>query len=134
MSPHTGTGTGTGSGGTDPTSLPADKESATIERSSHTSEGKSLPPDNKDQGSIQTQSVALAAHPNTSGCPLGPEFLPSSVAFSARALVAKLQWATGELAGSSSVEQSIQLCHLIKACADALHSLKTLETTQSTHS
>lgn len=39
-------------------------------------------------------------------------------------LLSKLQWATEELAGTSSVEYSTQLCQLIKACADALQSIE----------
>ena len=38
----------------------------------------------------------------------------------------KLHWACAELDRTSSVEASIQLCQLIKSCADALMSLQTL--------
>lgn len=42
------------------------------------------------------------------------------------ALVVKLQWASGELATASSVEDSTQICLLIKACAEALKSVREL--------
>ncbi|KAM9497916.1 protein ZNRD2-like [Salvelinus alpinus] len=38
----------------------------------------------------------------------------------------KLRWATQELQHSASVEASIQLCSLIRSCADSLRSLKEL--------
>lgn len=43
------------------------------------------------------------------------------------ALVAKLQWASGELATATSVEDSTQICLLIKACAEALKSVRELD-------
>ena len=43
------------------------------------------------------------------------------------ALVAKLQWASRELAAAQSVEDSTQLCLLIKACAEALKSVRELD-------
>lgn len=43
------------------------------------------------------------------------------------ALVAKLQWASRELATTTSVEDSTQLCLLIKACAEALKSVRELD-------
>lgn len=49
-----------------------------------------------------------------------------SITCSQDALLSKLQWATRELASTSSVDQSIQLCQLIKACADALKSTREL--------
>ena len=42
-------------------------------------------------------------------------------------LVAKLQWASSELATAQSVEDSTQLCLLIKACAEALKSVRELD-------
>ncbi|XP_055466587.1 protein ZNRD2 [Psammomys obesus] len=49
------------------------------------------------------------------------------VASTQSALLQKLTWASVELGSSSSLETSIQLCGLIRACADALGSLKQLE-------
>ena len=43
------------------------------------------------------------------------------------ALSAKLQWASRELAAAKSVEDSTQLCLLIKACAEALKSVRELD-------
>ncbi|KAM5249083.1 protein ZNRD2 [Ctenodactylus gundi] len=43
------------------------------------------------------------------------------------ALLQKLSWASAELGSSTSVETSIQLCGLIRACAEALHSLKQMQ-------
>ena len=45
-----------------------------------------------------------------------------------KVLLSKLQWATKELASTSSVEYSTQLCQLIKACADALQSIEYFNT------
>ncbi|XP_023843999.1 protein ZNRD2 [Salvelinus sp. IW2-2015] len=42
------------------------------------------------------------------------------------AVLHKLRWATQELQHSASVEASIQLCSLIRSCADSLRSLKEL--------
>jgi hypothetical protein len=46
------------------------------------------------------------------------------------ALVAKLQWASRELASAMSVEDSTQLCLLIKACAEALKSVRELDSSR----
>ena len=53
----------------------------------------------------------------------GSDTLKSIVA-TQKVLLSKLQWATRELASTSSVEHSTQLCQLIKACADALQSIE----------
>lgn len=42
-------------------------------------------------------------------------------------LVAKLHWASKKLATATSVEGSTQLCLLIKACAEALKSVRQLD-------
>lgn len=44
------------------------------------------------------------------------------------AVLHKLRWATEELQHSVSVEASIQLCNLIRGCAESLRSLKELQT------
>lgn len=43
------------------------------------------------------------------------------------ALLRKLTWASAELGPSTSLETSIQLCSLIRACAEALQSLQQLQ-------
>ncbi|KAM6157865.1 protein ZNRD2 [Rhynchocyon petersi] len=43
------------------------------------------------------------------------------------ALLQKLTWASAELGSSSSLEASIQLCSLIRACAQALQSVRQLQ-------
>ena len=43
------------------------------------------------------------------------------------ALLQKLAWASAELGSSTSLETSIQLCSLIRACAEALRSLQQLQ-------
>lgn len=48
----------------------------------------------------------------------------SAFSSAVNSLCEKIKWASDELKVSSSVEHSIQLCHLIKASADALQSLK----------
>ncbi len=40
---------------------------------------------------------------------------------------AKMDWACAELEKNSTIEANIQLCNLIKSCADALLSLHTLQ-------
>lgn len=57
-----------------------------------------------------------AAPPNT-----------DAVASTQTALLQKLTWASVELGSSTSLETSIQLCGLIRACAEALGSLKQLD-------
>lgn len=42
-------------------------------------------------------------------------------------LMTKLQWASRELEATSSVEDSTHLCLLIKACAEALKSVRDLD-------
>ena len=37
----------------------------------------------------------------------------------------KMDWAVAELRGAHSVEYSIQLCQLVKACAEAVSSVRT---------
>ncbi|CAD7670073.1 unnamed protein product [Nyctereutes procyonoides] len=43
------------------------------------------------------------------------------------ALLQKLTWASADLGSSTSLETSIQLCSLIRACAEALRSLRQLQ-------
>lgn len=43
-------------------------------------------------------------------------------------LLTKMQWANQELSNSTSVEHCTQLCALVKACADAIKSVRDLET------
>lgn len=43
------------------------------------------------------------------------------------AVLHKLRWATQELQHAASVEASIQLCNLIRGCAESLRSLKELQ-------
>ncbi|XP_069036497.1 protein ZNRD2 [Lepisosteus oculatus] len=51
----------------------------------------------------------------------------SALAGAEEALLQKLQWAARELQGSTCVEANIQLCGLIRSCADSLRSLKSLQ-------
>ena len=41
-------------------------------------------------------------------------------------LLDKLDWAVGELRGTQSIEYSVQLCQLIKACAEAVLSVRAV--------
>ncbi|KAJ8266157.1 hypothetical protein GJAV_G00126600 [Gymnothorax javanicus] len=43
------------------------------------------------------------------------------------AVLQKMRWATQELQHANSVEASIQLCSLIRSCADSLRSLRNLQ-------
>lgn len=56
-----------------------------------------------------------------------PPLADTAVACTQAALLQKLSWASAELGCSTSVEASVQLCGLIRACAEALHSLKQLQ-------
>lgn len=58
-----------------------------------------------------------------------PAVLPNAdvVARTCEALLQKLTWASAELGSSTSRETSIQLCSLIRACAEALRSPKQLQ-------
>uniref|UniRef100_A0A8B9YTB4 Zinc ribbon domain containing 2 n=1 Tax=Bos mutus grunniens TaxID=30521 RepID=A0A8B9YTB4_BOSMU len=58
-----------------------------------------------------------------------PAVLPNAdvVACTQEALLQKLTWASAELGSSTSLETSIQLCSLIRACAEALRSLQQLQ-------
>lgn len=49
------------------------------------------------------------------------------VAGTQEAILQKLTWASAELGSSASLETSIQLCSLIRACAEAMHSLQQLQ-------
>lgn len=76
---------------------------------------------------------AVAVHPSRLPVAMtyrgaGAEVLLPVIVATESALVAKLQWATGELAAMSSVERSTELCRLVKACADALQSTRALRT------
>ncbi|XP_066574889.1 protein ZNRD2 isoform X2 [Amia ocellicauda] len=59
--------------------------------------------------------------------PPRPGHTHSTLACAEDALLQKLLWATQELQHSPSIEASIQLCSLIRSCADSLHSLKQLQ-------
>ncbi|XP_054997694.1 protein ZNRD2 isoform X1 [Sorex araneus] len=50
-----------------------------------------------------------------------------AVACTQEALLQKLNWASAELIPSTSLETSIQLCSLIRACAEALYCLRQLQ-------
>ncbi|KAG9263224.1 Sjoegren syndrome/scleroderma autoantigen 1 isoform X1 [Astyanax mexicanus] len=80
--------------------------------------------------------------PNTSGSPAfvlppatqpatsSPSVLPQAhpvLAHAEEAVLHKLRWATQELQQAVSVETSIQLCSLIRTCADSLRSLRELQ-------
>lgn len=63
--------------------------------------------------------------PNPTWPTPGDELTPTEVVMhSETVLFAKLQWTIHELKKSQSVEQSIQLCHLVTACGEALKSLQ----------
>ncbi|XP_035289912.1 uncharacterized protein LOC118236024 isoform X1 [Anguilla anguilla] len=58
--------------------------------------------------------VALPGHHSTTFC-------------AEEAVLQKMRWASQELQHSASVEASIQLCNLIRCCADSLRSLRDLQ-------
>ena len=57
---------------------------------------------------------------NCSVASLNASAVPGTVRES---LMCKLQWASSELRGTTSVEYSISLCQLIKSCSEALQSV-----------
>ncbi|XP_036450754.1 protein ZNRD2 [Colossoma macropomum] len=58
--------------------------------------------------------------------PAGPPPTHPALTHAEEAVLHKLRWATQELQQAVSVETSIQLCSLIRTCADSLRSLKEL--------
>ena len=52
---------------------------------------------------------------------------PMNMSEQINAVKAKMDWACAELEKNSTIEANIQLCNLIKSCADALLSLHTLQ-------
>ena len=75
------------------------------------------------RGLAKTQDVIM------DGRDIGTCVLPNAdvVACTQEALLQKLTWASAELGSSTSLETSIQLCSLIRACAEALRSLQQLQ-------
>ncbi|XP_030648473.1 protein ZNRD2 isoform X2 [Chanos chanos] len=59
--------------------------------------------------------------------PIQPPPHHPAISSAEEAVLNKLRWATTELQHSASVEASIQLCGLIRGCADSLRSLKELQ-------
>ncbi|XP_028839701.1 protein ZNRD2 [Denticeps clupeoides] len=71
---------------------------------------------------------AAVAPPAPVPAPQCPAAAPHPALLSAEeAVLHKLRWATQELQQSASVEASVQLCGLIRGCADSLRSLKELQ-------
>lgn len=58
---------------------------------------------------------------------LGNTLQHAALSSAEEAVLHKLRWATQELQHSASVEASIQLCNLIRGCAESLRSLKELQ-------
>ncbi|KAK6477784.1 protein ZNRD2 [Huso huso] len=56
---------------------------------------------------------------------VGP--FPNALESAEDALLQKLQWATRELQHATSIESSVQLCNLIRSCAESLRSIKELQ-------
>ncbi|MGH0148734.1 UNVERIFIED_CONTAM: hypothetical protein FKN15_038876 [Acipenser sinensis] len=56
---------------------------------------------------------------------IGP--FPNALESAEDALLQKLQWATRELQHATSIESSVQLCNLIRSCAESLRSIKELQ-------
>lgn len=89
--------------------------------------------DEVDSLNASDQPVVSLPHSSTINDPLcARSGTPIPFAHSSRVVQDKLQWATAELANSRSVEESIRLCQLVKASADALNSLQHLWTERHT--
>ncbi|XP_050407317.2 protein ZNRD2 isoform X2 [Patella vulgata] len=72
---------------------------------------------------VVTNSQSVTSSNRTSNS--GTSSIPSSDFIqSVTVLTNKLKWAVGELDKTASIEYTIQLCQLIKSCADAISSLQ----------
>ncbi|MGH0163677.1 UNVERIFIED_CONTAM: hypothetical protein FKN15_045691 [Acipenser sinensis] len=67
--------------------------------------------------------IPVVASPSPSH--IGP--FPNALESAEDALLQKLQWATRELQHATSIESSVQLCNLIRSCAESLRSIKELQ-------
>lgn len=81
-----------------------------------------LPAPSGSPAFVPPASAALPAAPSP---PVLPQAHPALV-HAEEAVLHKLRWATQELQQAVSVETSIQLCSLIRTCADSLRSLREL--------
>ncbi|KAG5844131.1 hypothetical protein ANANG_G00158250 [Anguilla anguilla] len=71
-------------------------------------------PEHSPPNQRSKSQVALPGHHSTTFC-------------AEEAVLQKMRWASQELQHSASVEASIQLCNLIRCCADSLRSLRDLQ-------
>lgn len=86
-----------------------------------------------EMDSLNASDQPVVSHSSTVNIPLCTRNdVPMPLAHSSRVVQDKLQWATAELSNSRSVEESVRLCQLIKASADALNSLQHLWTERHT--
>ncbi|XP_038620836.1 protein ZNRD2 [Tachyglossus aculeatus] len=67
-----------------------------------------------------------AARGRSAPTPPSPPPAPEVLAAAQAALLQKLGWAAAELGSATSLETSIQLCALVRACAEALRGLRQL--------
>ncbi|KAG7484960.1 hypothetical protein MATL_G00055700 [Megalops atlanticus] len=70
---------------------------------------------------------ASSVHPGQSAASVPGHAHHPAMFCAQEAVLQKMRWATQELQRASSVEASIQLCSLIRSCADSLRSLKELQ-------
>ncbi|KAL4648202.1 Sjoegren syndrome/scleroderma autoantigen 1 [Arapaima gigas] len=114
-----------------------------IPASSSSLSAPGLPRPEHCEGAASAMRAPPLAHPSPSTSTTGPSSshipapaqTPPSGAGHPRhpavcaeeALLQKLRWAAQELQQCTSVEGSIQLCSLIRSCADSLRSLKELQ-------
>ncbi|XP_072514968.1 protein ZNRD2 [Salminus brasiliensis] len=81
-----------------------------------------LPAPSGSPAFVPPASATLQATPP----PPAPPHSHPALAHAEEAVLHKLRWATQELQQAVSVETSIQLCSLIRTCADSLRSIKEL--------
>lgn len=101
-----------------------------LSRSTNNTRYSHLLPVNVDSTGDGGRSTVIQAGGNNVSSTVSPAMVSTSVcdvAYSSQTVQQKLQWATRELASCNSVEYSIQLCHLIKTCADTIAALSQVE-------
>ncbi|KAI4882162.1 hypothetical protein NFI96_021727 [Prochilodus magdalenae] len=91
-------------------------------RAPASSQPPTLPASSGSPAFLPPTSTTLQAPPPTAG----PLYSNPALTHAEETVLHKLRWATQELQQAVSVETSIQLCSLIRTCADSLRSLKEL--------
>ena len=81
-------------------------------------------PADSDRDCLDKPNPAIAAVGGDKDSLMNPVCYPPSTQLALKALEQKLEWASKELMTTTSVKHSKDICCLIKACADAILSVK----------